>query len=149
MIAKPSKVVYLAGPIAGLTYDEAQEWRKAATDYLNLLDVTVLNPLRVVQPFNGVHGNQGVEEAHFSARGMIMRDRTDVYTSDLILMNLSNAKGVSIGSCVELGWADAYRKPVVTISTDPKPHAFIYELSSYVVPNLHEALIIVKGILAL
>lgn len=36
--------VYLAGPITGLTYAEATEWRKAATEWLRQHGVTVCDP---------------------------------------------------------------------------------------------------------
>ena len=38
---------------------------------------------------------------------------------DVVLMYLIGAKKVSIGTMIEAGWADAYRKPVVLVLEDP------------------------------
>ena len=138
------RAIYLAGSMSGCTYGEVVGWRKLAAERIADNDIDVLIPeIYSVQPgeMYTPHGEGG----YFSTqRGIVTNDRRSVSVCDAIIMNLSAAKKVSIGSCVEFGWADAYRKPVITImphpDCNPHDHAFIWELSSYVVYTLDDAL---------
>ena len=129
-------MVYLAGPIAGLGYDETTDWRNVVT--MELHPIKCLSPMRGKEYLQGekqdVHNHvfmPGYETAISGPKGIVSRDRFDVTRCDLVFMNLvrSNkdtdtlgANKVSIGTMVELGWADAYRKPVVVILDDNNPH---------------------------
>ena len=62
---------------------------------------------------NGVSSATATNESAFNTQNAIIgRDRFDCCNSDLIFMNLLGSKRVSIGTTVELAWADASRKPV-------------------------------------
>jgi nucleoside 2-deoxyribosyltransferase len=84
-----------------------------------------------------------------SDRSIVARDRFDVQSCDLVFMNLFGAERISIGSMVELGWADAYRKPVVTMMGENSPyqHAFVKELSGWVVKDYPNAIRVIKAVL--
>ena len=58
-----------------------------------------------------------------SQSGINTRDRMDVARCHMMLVNLVGAKKVSIGSVVEIGWADAYRKPVVLVMEKNNVHS--------------------------
>lgn len=78
----------------------------------------------------------------------VTRDRFDVRTADALLINLLGAPRVSIGTMVELGWADAYRIPVVTVmdpddKLNPHAHDFVRILSGTVVDTLDKAIDII------
>ena len=62
-------------------------------------------------------------------------------TSDLVLADFRDTKRVSIGSMVELGWADALGIPVVTIMSkgDFHDHAFVHQISTHVVDDVEDA----------
>ena len=146
------KTVYVGGPIAGMTLQEATEWRIEVCNKLADHDIGARFPvLNAVKPTE-VYNTQGYDtSALVKPRGIIMNDRWCVQNSDLILMNLLNSKRVSIGSMVEYGWADAYRKPIVTVmkldGNNPHDHAFVKELSGFIVEDLEEAVHVILGVL--
>lgn len=156
-------LVYLAGPIAGQTFQLANAWRERAAD--------LLSPLRSLSPtrckeflrsqgiLNGDaydhRQGRGPSDPHplGSSAGIVTRDRYDIFRSDIILMNLLPAQEtdqISIGTMVELGWADAYRKPVVLVwnrNINPHAHCFLDELCSYQADNLEDAVDLCKMII--
>jgi len=153
--------VYLAGPITGLKYGEANDWREYAINFLAGWDVEGLSPMRgkdylanvgvIAQSYDDV-----AEWPLSAAPGFTMRDRWDVMHSDLVLANFEGATTVSIGTVLECAWADAFRKPlIVVLDSDvspegwrnPNDHAMVRQLAGFVVPSLDKALAIIPAIL--
>lgn len=143
------KRVYLAGPMAGCSYEEAVAWRKR---FANMLpdDVLAVSPLRGYSQYMGktdMIGTGGdANHAMRRAHGFVTRDRQDCATSDAIVFNLLKAKRITVGTCVEVGWVDAFRKPSILIMENPTDtfrnvheHAFIRELCGYHVTTEEEA----------
>lgn len=95
---------------------------------------------------------QTYEDAPLSTqRGIVARDRFDVMRADAVIFNLLGAKTVSIGTMVEVGWCDAFRKIgilVIEPAANPMDHAFPRELAQYRVATLDEALDLVTVIAA-
>lgn len=148
-------IVYLAGPVAGLHYDDADDWRQKAIGLLAVHGIEGRSPLRGKEPLRHVqkldgNGYEWVSPLA-SQKGIVTRDRNDVMTCDAVLMNLAEASRVSIGSMVEYGWADAYRKPLVLIENlspdNPHDHLFVKELSGYIVQELEDAVMILASLL--
>lgn len=148
------KKVYLAGPITGLSYDEARmSWRSEIVDYLSGY-IEACSPMRhkdylkTETDLQAANYNVGPLSTN---KGIVSRDRDDVMNCDLMIVNLLGAKRVSIGTMVEYGWADAYRKPVVTImeadGSNLHHHGFILELSGFITDNIKEAAHIANSIL--
>lgn len=145
--------VYLAGPIAGQTFEQANEWRIEATKLLSPL--RAINPMRCKEYLRDQYIIDGEESPHplGTGQGIITRDRNDLRRSDIVLMNLLPSQGtdlVSIGTMVELGWADAYRKPVVIVwerFKNPHRHMFINELAAYQAMNLEDGVDLCKMII--
>lgn len=151
--------VYLAGPITGLTYDEGSEWRADAIEDFNDAGIDAYSPLRAKQYLRafgelsakdqtGKYNYDGVHPLS-SDRGIMTRDRHDVTSRDMMLVNLLGATRVSIGTCIEIGWADAARKPIVIVMEDDNVHrhAMLEEAAGFRVHTLTEAIEIVKAIL--
>ena len=144
--------VYLAGQITGLTYDDANDWREYVIPKLKSAGLTPLNPLRAKEFLRkfGELRQQYHEASPLSTRkGIVTRDRDDVANCDIVLMNLKGMDRVSIGCMVEVGWADAHRKPIVMVLDEdlgPYDHEFIKEICGYIVYDLDEALDIVYAI---
>lgn len=149
------KSVYLAGPIAGLTVEQAVTWRAEAAFKLWQRGIQALSPMRAkaeLFPQGHVFDNQGHDRSPLTTgKGIVTRDRNDIVTCDLMLVNLTGVNKFSLGTAVEFGWADAYRKPIITIMPDwtggettnpnnPFHHAFIIELSGYIVNSLDDGL---------
>ena len=128
--------VYLAGPISGLSYAEASHWRREVQRRLSFHKIKTLNPLLPPDGLTTVKMGGGF-------KGDIIRDRDFILRqADVMLVNFLGAKAVSVGTCVEVGWADAIRLPIITVMEDEgnlHDHSFIRELSGWIVPSIDEA----------
>ncbi len=144
--------VYLAGQIAGLTYDGADDWRQVAATLLTPNGIRVFSPLRGKEFLRGAGVLEGPVDAHplSTAHGLTARDREDVRRADAVLMYLPNSERVSIGTMIEIGWADAWRVPVVLV-TDPNSlyavHPMVAECVSYTVPTLEQGVALIRSLL--
>lgn len=140
--------VYLSGPIAGLTFDEGEGWRATVTKQLAEFGIEGLSPLRGKEFLRGdkpigtktVHGHPLALDA-----GITTRDRFDTMRCDFMLVNLLGAAKVSIGTMIELGWADAARVPIV-LAMSPislHNHPIVRGVAGYITDDLDEAVDIV------
>ena len=153
--------VYLAGPITGLTYDNCTDWRSSVAKQLGESGITCFSPMRAKEYLRSEGKLIGSYEDHptATAKGITSRDRCDVQTCDLVLMNLLGAERVSIGTMIEVGWADAWRKPIVLAIEKPRhrfafvrkqnihTHPMLSEIASFTVHNLSDAVDTVRAIL--
>lgn len=149
--------IYLAGPITGLTYDGAEDWRAYARIELARAGIRALSPLRGKEYLRSIPGNLTADCAGYdvlsclsSPRGIMTRDRFDATRCDVLIVNLLGAKAVSIGTVMEIAWADSVRTPVVVVmepSGNPHEHAMITEAIGFRVTTLDEALHVAKAIL--
>src|SRR3990172_7405419 len=139
--------VYLAGPITGLTYNGAIDWRDEVALQLRGRGIQAVSPMRgkgfILKRQNG-HDilAQTYPDAPVSTqKGIVARDRFDVHNSDLVLFNLLGSENISIGTMVEMGWCDAFRKVAVVVmeSGNVHDHAFVKEIAGYLVHTLDEA----------
>ena len=151
------KSVYLAGPITGLDYGGATDWRRDAIQSLAEAGIVGLSPMRGkeylshLEPISGT----GEEYAHMGLlslpRGVMTRDRWDATRADVVLVNLLGAKRVSIGTVMEIAWADAKRIPIIGIMEpgNVHEHMMLNEALGYKVETLDEGLHIAKVMLGL
>ncbi len=150
--------VYLAGPITGLTYGEGADWRVKAKERFAADGIDAFSPLRMKQYLEmfGIleaknQGTYNYSGAHplSEDKGIMTRDRNDVTHRDMVLANFLGAERISIGTCIEIGWADAARKPIVAVIEDDNPHhhAMLDEACGYQVYTLEEAIEIVEAVL--
>lgn len=147
--------VYLAGPIAGLTYEQAQEWRVYAYRFLSPHNIRAYSPLRDKEFLQGRgpitledYGHLG--QALAGDSGIVTRDKHDVRNADIMLVNLLGAPYVSCGTPVEFGWANAYNVPIVTVMEEKGScydHPFIRQLTGFRVETLEEGLSICVSVL--
>jgi len=145
MSSKPR--VYLAGPITGLSYAGATDWRSQAIEALRP-DIVGVSPMRgkdylaMLPTIGGTSEEAYTRLSVMSApKGVICRDRWDVRTCDAVLMNVLGAAKVSVGTMIEVGWADAFRKPVVVVREPGNVHSHMMldEIAGYTVGTLDEA----------
>lgn len=143
------QLVYLAGPISGLTYDDGQNWRDHFIEELSP-DILCASPLRAKSYLK----SEGVLEQSYqqplsSDKGVMTRDHFDCYRSDLILCNFLGASRISIGSVMECAWAHAYRKPLVLMmeKNNVHNHPMIRESAGFIVEDMEEAAEIIRAIL--
>jgi nucleoside 2-deoxyribosyltransferase len=143
--------VYLAGPIKGLTYGEAADWRKTAAEWLWRRGIGVLSPMRYKEYLSDVGplGDNYANHPTSSGKGIYRRDHFDVSRCDVVLMNLEGAERVSIGTMIEAGQADMCDKPVVLVMErgNCHEHAILENIAGFIVPTLAEGLIVVAALL--
>jgi nucleoside 2-deoxyribosyltransferase len=143
-----SKLIYLSGGITGLTHGEAANWReqvgKVFTDMSNG-QIRTLSPMRgkryldTGKPIDTFNDKNKKMLSH--KESIYTRDRNDVKRCDLMLVNLLEAPRVSIGTCIEFGWADAFDKPIIVAmeETNIHSHPILNECANIIVPTLEDA----------
>lgn len=152
--------VYLAGPIAGLGYRDAVDWRSGAIDALARDDIKGLSPMRAKEYLASVETDVGFsatceEYGHLSPmsgpRGIMTRDHFDATRCDVLLVNLLGAKKVSIGTVMEIAWAYQCRTPVVVAieadGSNVHEHCMITEAIGFRCASMAEAIEVTKAIL--
>lgn len=146
-----SPSVYLAGPIAGQSYVGATTWRINTRYRLAVAGIDSWSPMR----FKDCLADEAVlgdiyAGPLFTGKGIVTRDRFDVMRCDLVLANFLGVERISIGTIIELGWADAWRKPIVIVAEQDNlhRHAMLLEIAGCVVETLPEAIELVIDILS-
>lgn len=145
--------VYLAGPIAGQNHSGATGWREEAIRQFDTVGIKGLCPLRGVVDAGIIFTATGDDEAHrksnIGPRELMTRDRFDCLRCDVLLVNLLDAERVSIGTMMELAWADIKRTPVVCVmeSGNVHEHAMVGEAIGWRCDTLQEGIDTVKRIL--
>lgn len=148
-----SKLVYLAGPIDGCTYEGCTSWREYAINELRKDNITGLSPMRAKE-FLREHPKlvDGIS-THVLAgdKGLTTRDLWDVDRSDAILFFLLGAQKVSIGTMIEYGRASNPLRPIITVMEKQgniHEHPMIRELTKYRVETLDEGLATIRALFA-
>ncbi len=141
-----NKCVYLAGPIDGLSYEQATGWRDKVREELLAVGIKALSPLRADVYIASPDGNKAMS----NPRGITTRDRFDCQNCSVVLVNLLGAKKCSIGTVMEIAWADLKRIPTVLVIEDNDnlhDHPMIRECIGFRVPTITAGVDIVKAIL--
>lgn len=149
------QTVYLAGPISGLSYDGAVEWRDEAISQLAEIGIKGLSPMRAKKYLEGMQDldknciEYGAINCLSSPRGIMTRDRFDCTRCDVLLVNLLGATKVSMGTVMEMAWADLSRIPIICVMEpgNVHEHAMISEAIGFRVSTLEEGMNLVKAIL--
>lgn len=144
--------VYLAGPITGLAYTAATDWREYVKSHIRN-DILVCSPLRAKRY---LENETNIADSYenwplSSSKGLTTRDRFDVMRCDLLFVNLLGTTKVSIGTVMEIGWADMLRKPIVLLIEDEgniHDHAMIRECAGFRLNNLDDGIILTERILS-
>jgi nucleoside 2-deoxyribosyltransferase len=151
-------LVYLAGPISGLNFDGATNWREYAKAELGQFSIKALSPLREQEHMReiGVFTDASKETARLKSpmstpKGLTIRDRWDARRCNVLLVNLLGATKVSVGTVMEIAWADGEGIPIVC-AIEPEgnihEHAMLMHCIGYRVPTLWDACDITRQLLA-
>lgn len=120
-------VVYLAGPIGGMTWEEASRWRTQVSSVLSPL--TCLSPLRdhadgrsLRNSHHVTDGGRDSPEGQASAipfEELFLRDHDDCcFQAQFVFFNYLGAKKPSFGTNSELAWCHALQIPRVVVIED-------------------------------
>ena len=116
------KYVYLAGPIAGCTEEEATEWRNYVCTWFQH-GIVGISPLRCEPLKEGMtYTQEGATDKMWSdPRAIATKNWLDTESCDLVLAYLPkelNDRRPSYGTVIEIGWAIGLRKPLIVVSDD-------------------------------
>jgi nucleoside 2-deoxyribosyltransferase len=141
--------VYLAGPITGLTYDGAQDWRTFAALQLDSDKIETLSPLRGKNYLlkRGVLHAGEYKEAMSTSKGINRRDHFDCVRADCVFVNLLDTPDkVSIGTMMEIAWAWDHQIPVIAVMENDNihDHAMVNDCITYRVTTLEEGYELVR-----
>ena len=103
----------------------------AITEIASTIATTAPIVRPMLNPFRATFRTSAVSNA--------TRDRFDATRCDLLFVNLLGAKETSIGTVMEIAWADLLRKPIV-LAIEPEgnihDHGMIKEAIGFRVPSL-------------
>lgn len=158
--------VYLCGPMAANTPEQANGWRDTATGLLIPAGFTVINPMRDVRDVEpgkllGTDAEARLETTPEGKvnimKGIVARDRFDVKHTDAILANFTDIgmayartedgfeRSIQIpstGSDCELAWAVAYDKIIVMVAPQKnhyREHPFTASIADIAFETLEPA----------
>jgi len=143
-------LVYLAGPMTGMTKEDVVTWRRKAETMLTDAGFIVLDPARGLMFLDPEDVVKDAYEDEFTENKHVVfeRDKFDSTRADILFVNLKHAHRVSIGTMMEMAWAHLSGRFVVTViekEGNPHMHAFVREASSIMFDDPEEAcLYIVK-----
>ncbi len=146
----PKRTVYLAGPITGLTHDEARYgWRAVFNELVKPYEhISCSSPMRGKE-FLKSHGVLGSDQGLYSdhamstASGITTRDFNDVKMCDVMIACFLESEGrLSGGTFMEYGFAHAMQKPIIGVGPKDDPnlsHLMAARVIGYRVDTLEEA----------
>lgn len=150
-------VVYLSGPIAGCSYNDAVMWRKRFESQLFGI-VEVLSPMRGKEALKGTEciTNEMLSMKRedgtylWTPELVLARDKFDIQRSDICVFNFLDTTAVTIGSVMEFGWATAPGKKriILTLMREENihRHSFILQQSDYITTEYDRVISIIKQI---
>ncbi len=148
--------VYLAGPMAERSYDQATQWREDAAFQLATDGINTLSPMRDKEFLRGRIIRSEEAESFKSPwatnKAIMSRDTNDVLTSDAILVNFSGVGDdlVSVGTVMEMTLAWYARIPVIVVakaSYQAIRHPMLSQTVDYLVSSLDDGIHVVRTVL--
>lgn len=149
-----SKLVYLAGPISGCSFNGCNDWRE---DWIAEFDdggnIECLSPMRGKKQY--LKDLQAIPD-HLSMplctpQAIMSRDYFDANRADVIVFNMLGVKTRSIGTIMEAAWGYTRHTPMVWIieadGSNPHEHAMLNQCMSFRTQDEEEAKHIVRAIL--
>lgn len=140
---EPEYSVYLAGKIAGLTYEAAMEIREEITEKLSANGIKCRTPLRGSSFFDSKHLMDGDYLKHgLSMQECIGRDLNDInYTDATVILTGADASWGTSGEFYYATWIA--KKPTLVIS-DSKISGWLEYFATRIVHNVDEAVEVLK-----
>ena len=146
------KYVYLAGPIAGCTEEEATEWREYVCTYFTH-GIIGISPLRCEPLKKGLtYTDDGATPKMWSdPRAIPTKNWLETESCYIVLAYLPqelNDRRPSYGTVIEIGWAIGLRKPLIVVSDDKylMDHPLIKHNASWRLDNLEDAAEVIVGL---
>ena len=145
--------IYTAGPMAGLNVEQVQERYFSQVKHLRKMGYEVFCPMTgkhfLKADYNFVGKGCGTNPLTTN-HAIKERDRWMVGQVDVVLVDFTQGKDkVSIGSCMELAWADELKKHTVVVMDEDNihQHSFIIDCADVIFPNINEALLYLNNLI--
>ena len=143
--------VFLAGPITGLSYNAASDWREQVRKQLPE-GIVGLSALRGKPHLKDKSRIRTTYEEYplTTAKGIMIRDFNDVARCDIVFVNFLGAKEISKGTLLEIGWAYAMRKPIIlAIEDEGNPHDnfMVRESAGFIVNDIEKAIKLIGDVI--
>ena len=136
--------IYIARPITGCTADEVISYYQETADILRGMGYEVFHAMCAK---TYLHGDPDVKATGYNFplstdHAIVERDRWMTQTADILFVNLTGCKRVSIGTCFELAWAHHMGKHTVVCmeATNIHRHAFVIEAADVLYETYNEGL---------
>ena len=143
--------IYLAGPITGLTFKGATDWRDHAAKLLDSNNIQTLSPLRGKEYLanSGVLHSGTYDGVLTTGKAIMRRDYFDCTRSTAVLVNLLGTEKISMGTVMEMAWCYQAQIPTVVVMEkgNPHHHVMVNEACTYTVNTLEEAIHTIKLLL--
>ena len=111
--------VYLAGPIEGIPFEQAKEWRATATSFFKGYGIETLDPTRRKQFHDQPYSFD-------LAKKIVRLDYNDIARADVVLLNLKErGAGRAWGSICEMVVASMQGKAVICVIEEGFTHPFL------------------------
>lgn len=140
--------IYTAGPITGLSYAEVMaRYNKQSTmfkefGYSVYCPMTGKEHLRNERNLKADFSNESKTHPTATNNAIKGRDKWMVEQVDIVFVDFTDSNGTaSIGSCMEMAWADEFNKHVVAVipEGDIHNHAFVLQCADIVFKNREDA----------
>jgi len=130
--------VYLAGPITGFENSWREEYQSELRYKYGIVAV-------LPQAQERYEEELGIIDA---APVLTQRDKWMCTKSDVVLANFMGSVKASIGTCIEIGWANMAGVPIIAVIPEGNvhSHAMIKSLSTFTVKDLQQATSILIGL---
>lgn len=112
-------IVYLAGSIEGIPFEQAKKWRETATSFFKEHGIKTLDPTRRKQFHDQPYSLN-------LAKKIVRLDYNDIASSDVVLLNLKErGEGRAWGSICEMVTAATQGRAVICVIEEGFTHPFI------------------------
>ncbi len=144
--------IYLSGPISNCSYTSCTHWREEVAAALDSDTIQTLSPMRAKDFLEHKTSMSKLGyESHplTSQQGVITRDRFDSLRCTILFVNLLHTTEVSIGTILEIAYADSNRTPIVCVMEKGNihEHAMILPIIGFRCDTIQEGIDVVKAIL--
>jgi hypothetical protein len=135
---------YCARPITGCTYQEVVEYYQGLIEELQAMGFETLFPLCAKSYLRCERDGlkpTGYTQPLSTNHAIKTRDKWMINMSDILYLNLTGAKSVSIGCVMELAWAEEFNCHTIVVMEKENihQHAFVLECADVVFDTEKEA----------
>jgi len=138
-------LIFLAGPIEGKSWEEANRWREHVKKKLEDLPILIYNPIgRYELQLKNVEKIETWNTKGISVDEMEAANSLYLKNADVILCNLMD--GYSVGTSMEIGYGYATNKIIIVIcDKDIKIHPLVWKWTNLFCSTLDDAIEYIKN----